>query len=97
MIGNGAQLKKETKKLGSMYEALKQMADKYGTNVLGLTLGSDYYIAVFTEDLVREIFTREEFQARPDNYFIRLRTMGTKRGSDKFLILFLLILFFICS
>lgn len=73
-------MKKLSKKLGGQYLALLKLSKDYKTNILGLKLGSDQYVVVFGRKLVQEIFTREEFQGRPDGFFIRLRTMGTRKG-----------------
>lgn len=37
-------------------------------------------IFVSTYQLIKEIHTRSEFDGRPDNYFLRLRTMGSRLG-----------------
>lgn len=80
IVGNTFLLKKLSKKLGGQYLALMKLSKDYKTNILGLKLGSDQYVVVFGRKLVQEIFTREEFQGRPDGFFIRLRTMGTRKG-----------------
>lgn len=61
--------------------ALSYLANKFKTNVLGLKLGGDYVITVFSYPLVRTVFTSEEYDGRPNNFFIRLRCMGTRRGN----------------
>lgn len=34
-------------------------------------------------DLVKEVLTRDDFNNRPDNFFMRLRCMGTRKGKIK--------------
>lgn len=80
IVGNTFLMKKLSKKLGGQYLALLKLSKDYKTNILGLKLGSDQYVVVFGRKLVNEIFVRDEFQGRPDGFFIRLRTMGTKKG-----------------
>jgi methyl farnesoate epoxidase/farnesoate epoxidase len=63
-----------------MHEAIAAMAREHDTPVLGLKLGADLTIAVFGHELVKEVLVREEFDGRPDTFFIRLRAMGGRRG-----------------
>nr|AMR44690.1 cytochrome P450 305a1 [Mylabris cichorii] len=80
LIGNLPELKKLAKSLGGQHLALSELSRIYNTNVLGLKLGSDYVVVVFSYNTVRQVLTREEFEGRPDNFFIRLRCMGIRRG-----------------
>lgn len=48
--------------------------------MISLKLGSEQVVVVTTYPLIKEIHTRSEFDARPDNYFLRLRTMGSRLG-----------------
>lgn len=43
-------------------------------------MGSENFAVVLGYKNVREIHTREEFEGRPDNFFMRLRTMGHRLG-----------------
>ncbi|XP_044256231.1 probable cytochrome P450 305a1 [Tribolium madens] len=79
-VGNLPQLKKLSKSLGGQHLALSHLAKEYDTNVLGLKLGNDYVVTVFTYPLIRDVLISEEFEGRPDNFFLRLRCMGKKRG-----------------
>lgn len=81
LVGNLPQLKKLSKTLGGQYLALSQLANEYNTNVLGLKLGNEYVVTVFSYPLVRDVLISEEFEGRPDNFFLRLRCMGKKRGT----------------
>lgn len=80
IVGNFPLLKKLSKSLGGQHLALSHLAKKYNTKVLGLKLGPDYVIAVFSYDTIRTVLTGEEYDGRPDNFFMRLRSMGTKKG-----------------
>ncbi|XP_065202918.1 probable cytochrome P450 305a1 isoform X2 [Planococcus citri] len=80
IVGNTFFIKKLSKELGGQYKALLKLHEDYKSNIISLKLGSDEYVVVFGRKLVQQVFTRDEFQGRPDGFFIRLRTMGTRKG-----------------
>lgn len=80
IVGNLPLLKKLSKELGGQYLALEHLAKKYKTRVLGLQLGSDFVITVFSYEVVRQVLTKEEYEGRPNSFFLKLRCMGEKRG-----------------
>ncbi|XP_046674335.1 methyl farnesoate epoxidase [Homalodisca vitripennis] len=80
IVGNSPIVKHLSILHGGFHNALMYLSQKYKTQILGLKLGKDLFVVVFSKDLIRQVFTQEEFQARPDSYFIRLRTMGIRRG-----------------
>lgn len=51
---------------------------EYDSPVLGLKLGSEYVVVALTYPIVRAVHTGDEFDGRPNNFFIRLRTMGSR-------------------
>lgn len=51
---------------------------EYNSPVIGLRLGGENVVVAMTYPMVRAIHTGDEFVGRPDNFFLRLRTMGTK-------------------
>lgn len=73
-------LKKYVRETGGQHIALWKLAEEFSTNVLGLKLGADLVITVFTYDVVKRVLRSEDFESRPDNLFIRLRSMGSKKG-----------------
>lgn len=75
-----AQLRKLSRALGGQHLALVELARQHKTNVLGLKLGGDYVVAVFSYPVIRTVLLEDEYDGRPDNFFIRLRTMGTRKG-----------------
>lgn len=79
-VGNMPQLKKLSKKLGGLHLAMSELAKEHKTNVLGLKFGSDYMVIVFSYPLIRQVLRAEEYESRPDSFFVRLRSMGTKKG-----------------
>lgn len=60
--------------------AFEELSKIYDSPVLGLKLGSDLVVVGLTYPIVKEIHNKEEFDGRPDNFFLRLRTMGTRLG-----------------
>lgn len=58
----------------------EEWAREYKSDILGLRLGSQNFVVAMGYKYVRECHTREEFDGRPDNFFMRLRTMGIRRG-----------------
>lgn len=79
-IGNTYQLAKLASAKGGQYLALEELRKKYNSDVIGLKLGREYVVVVFGDALLKETFNRDEFQGRPDNYFLKLRTMGKRLG-----------------
>lgn len=54
------------------------MSEQFGEPIIGLKLGKELVVVAMTYPLVKEIHAREEFDGRPDNFFLRLRTLGTR-------------------
>lgn len=79
-MGSMYQLKKLTSAKNGQYLALEELRKKYRSDVIGLKLGSEYVVAVFGSDQLNDVFRRDEFQGRPDNFFMKLRTMGKRMG-----------------
>lgn len=80
-MGNTYQLAKLAATKNGQYLALEELRQKYNSDIIGLKLGREYVVIVFGNDLLNETFLRDEFQGRPDNFFMRLRTMGKRRGN----------------
>lgn len=58
--------------------AFEKISKDYKQPVIGLKLGRELIVVGLTYPIVQEIHSREEFDGRPDNFFLRLRTMGTR-------------------
>lgn len=80
LLGNLLDLKRLVRKLGSQHAAFEALCEEYGTAVLGLRLGSDLVVVASGYEAVTEVLTSDVFLGRPDNFFMRLRTMGTRKG-----------------
>ena len=77
-VGNAPLLRKLAKESGGQHKALEKLTEEYSSPVVGLKLGNELVVVAFTSSLVKEIYSRKEFDGRPDNFFLRLRTMGTR-------------------
>lgn len=80
MLGNLLDLKRLVRKLGSQHAAFESLCDEHGSAVLGLRLGRDLVVVASGFEAVTEVLTSDAFLGRPDNFFMRLRTFGTRKG-----------------
>lgn len=71
-------LRKAAQKYGSQIAAYSAWKDQYKSNVLGLKLGNELVVVVLSYPIFHEVMTNDAFDARPDNFFLRLRTMGSR-------------------
>lgn len=67
-------------KYGSQWKAMSELAKEYSTQVLGLKLGGELVIIVYGLKNIKQVFTGLEFEGRPDNFFMRLRSFGKRTG-----------------
>ena len=89
VLGNFPDLKRKYREKKYMHEAVAAIAREHDTAVLGLRMGSELTVIVFGHAMVKEVCTREEFDGRPDGFFVRLRAMGGRRGEFKYSRLFM--------
>lgn len=47
---------------------------------MGLKLGRELVVVALSYPLVKDVHLQEVFEGRPDTFFLRLRTMGTRKG-----------------
>lgn len=66
-------------KLGYQHLVWDKLAKDYGP-VVGLRLGMDLIVIVSGINGIRDIFTKEEFDGRPDGFFFKMRTFGKRLG-----------------
>lgn len=78
VVGNSPLLRKIAKELKGQHLVFEKWMKEYNSPVLGLKLGNEYVVVALTYSMVRAVHTNEEFDGRPDNFFMRLRTMGTR-------------------
>ncbi|XP_017860761.1 PREDICTED: probable cytochrome P450 305a1 [Drosophila arizonae] len=79
-LGNTLQFRREARAAGGQHILFEQWAKRYQSPLIGLKLGQDYVVVALGHELVREVQLQEVFEGRPDNFFLRLRTMGTRKG-----------------
>ncbi|XP_055904244.1 probable cytochrome P450 305a1 [Eupeodes corollae] len=79
-IGNTMQLRTEARRVGGQHIVFENWAKQYKSNVIGLKLAGEYVIVVNSYPLVKQIHLNEVYEGRPDTFFLRLRTMGTRKG-----------------
>ncbi|XP_049299516.1 probable cytochrome P450 305a1 [Anopheles funestus] len=65
---------------GLLVNVCDKLSETYQSSVIGLKLGRERVVVGLGYDDVKDILCNEVFQARPDNFFIRLRTLGTRLG-----------------
>lgn len=69
------------KKFGYIHLVWQNLHEQYG-NVVGLRLGRNLVVTAFGPRAIQEVFTREEFNGRPDGFFFRMRTFGKRLGKE---------------
>ncbi|XP_068149181.1 probable cytochrome P450 305a1 [Drosophila tropicalis] len=79
-LGNTLQFRKEARAAGGQHVLFEHWSKQYNSQLLGLKLGSEYVVVAMGNAMVREVQLQEVFEGRPDNFFLRLRTMGTRKG-----------------
>lgn len=78
LVGNTPELRREAKRLGGQHLVFEKWMKKYKSPVIGLKLGRELVVVALTYPIVRDVHTNEAFDGRPDNFFLRLRTMGSR-------------------
>lgn len=53
---------------------------RFNSPIISLKLGNTLTVFVSSYELIKEIYSKSEFDGRPDNFFLRLRTMGSRLG-----------------
>lgn len=71
-------LRKAAKQHGSVIAAYCAWRDEYKSNLLGLKLGNELVVVALTYPILQEVIANDALDARPDNFFMRLRTMGSR-------------------
>ncbi|KAG5668813.1 hypothetical protein PVAND_016737 [Polypedilum vanderplanki] len=79
-VGSSKYLKKLSQELGGQHKAFDYLSKKYNSPIFSIKLGRELVVVVRSYELIKEVHSREEFDGRPDNFFMRLRTMGTRLG-----------------
>jgi len=80
IVGSALYLKRLCREKKYLHLALDHLAQQYDSPVIGLQLGHERTVAVLTHEVVQQVHTRNEYEGRPYNFFIKLRCMGARRG-----------------
>uniref|UniRef100_A0A182PZ34 Uncharacterized protein n=1 Tax=Anopheles epiroticus TaxID=199890 RepID=A0A182PZ34_9DIPT len=81
IVGNTPLVRKMTAQNGGLLvNVFNKLSETYQSSVIGLKLGRERVVVALGYENVKEILSNEAFQGRPDNFFIRLRTLGTRLG-----------------
>lgn len=78
IVGNSVMLRRAAKEHGSLIAAYRAWKDEYQSDLLGLKLGNELVVVALTYPILQEVITNSALDARPDNFFLRLRTMGSR-------------------
>ncbi|XP_049540756.1 probable cytochrome P450 305a1 [Anopheles darlingi] len=81
IVGNTPLIRKMVSQNGGqLINVFDKLSETYRSSVIGLKLGRERVVVGLAYEDVKAVLGNEEFQGRPDNFFIRLRTMGTRLG-----------------
>ncbi|KAK4873494.1 hypothetical protein RN001_015523 [Aquatica leii] len=77
IVGCNFYVKKVAKSLrASQHIVLEELCRRWNTNVLGLKMGEQLVVSVSSYPIIKDVFDSEAFDARPDNFFGKLRQIG---------------------
>ncbi|XP_035913568.1 probable cytochrome P450 305a1 [Anopheles stephensi] len=80
VVGNTPYIRKLARQYGGQHKVFELLGKIYRSNVIGLKLGREYVVVALNYPAVNEVHRNDVFAGRPNNFFIRLRTMGTRLG-----------------
>ncbi|KAK5640613.1 hypothetical protein RI129_011424 [Pyrocoelia pectoralis] len=81
IIGCSLHVGKQVKLAGGrQHVMLQELSKKWNSNVVGLKLGEQLIVTVSTYPLIKKFLDSEDFSARPNNFFGRLRSFGDNIG-----------------
>ncbi|PSN47977.1 Methyl farnesoate epoxidase [Blattella germanica] len=80
IVGSSPYLKRLCREKRYLHKAVAHMTEQYNSPIVGLMLGNERTVVVTTHEVVQQVHTREEYEGRPYNFFIKLRSMGARRG-----------------
>lgn len=80
VVGNTPYIRKLARQYGGQHKVFEMLGKRYRSDVIGLKLGREYVVVALNYPAVNEVHRNDVFAGRPDNFFIRLRTMGTRLG-----------------
>jgi len=69
-------------KLGYFHLVWAELAKRYGT-IVGLKLGGDRIVLCSGYEAVKNVYSREECDGKPDGFVFKIRTYGKKLGEKQ--------------
>lgn len=78
IVGSQFYLRRKAKKAGGQHFLFDAWRKKYDSPVIGMKLGQELVVVATTYPIIREVYTSDVFNGRPDNFFFRQRSMGTR-------------------
>jgi hypothetical protein len=66
------------RRYGGQFNAFEKLSEEFKSHLIGMKIGKELVVVGFTYDIVKKILEKDEFIGRPDNFFLRLRTMGSR-------------------
>ncbi|XP_055379657.1 probable cytochrome P450 303a1 [Condylostylus longicornis] len=81
IFGSALQISQLRLKHGMLCKAIKELNNFHDANgVVGLKIGQDKVVIVYTCEAIKEMMTNEELDGRPDGIFYKSRTFNSRKG-----------------
>ncbi|XP_031355661.1 probable cytochrome P450 305a1 [Photinus pyralis] len=81
LVGCSVEMRREMRRAkGRQQIVLEKMCRKWNTSVVGMKMGSQLVVCVSSFPVLKKVFDNEAFFARPNNFFTKLRTIGSCPG-----------------
>ncbi|KAB0792304.1 hypothetical protein PPYR_14263 [Photinus pyralis] len=81
VVGSLPYVRRFSKRVGrGQHDVLREMCKHWNTNVLGLKAGEQLLVAVCDYPIIKKMLDSEVYNARPNNFFGKLRTIGSGPG-----------------
>jgi len=82
IVGNLPLVKKLTRRFGSQHDAFRELSAQVGSPLIGLKLGGKLTVVACGHEAVSAVLSSDALLGRPDDFFIRMRTLGSRRGES---------------
>ncbi|XP_062550244.1 methyl farnesoate epoxidase-like [Armigeres subalbatus] len=79
LIGSGHEVINLVKRFKFYHLMWADLARRYGS-IVGLRLGRDRVVIVSGLDAIREVYSKDQFDGRPDGFFFRMRSFDKRLG-----------------
>lgn len=79
LIGSGFEVLRLVKHFKFYHLMWAELMRRYGP-IVGLRLGRDRVVIVSGLDAIREVYSKDQFDGRPDGFFFRIRSFDKRLG-----------------